>query len=41
MSGPLRVLLVGEDPLARAGLAGTLSEHPTCEGTRSGAALHV
>src|SRR4030042_2139812 len=31
MSGPLRVLLVGEEPLARAGLAGTLSEHPTCE----------
>jgi len=31
MSGPLRVLLVGEDPLARAGLAGTLSEHPTCQ----------
>src|SRR3990172_133194 len=36
MSGPLRVLLVGEDPLARAGLAGTLSEHATCEGVGQG-----
>jgi DNA-binding NarL/FixJ family response regulator len=31
MSNPLRVLLVGSDPLARAGLAGSLGEQPGCE----------
>jgi DNA-binding NarL/FixJ family response regulator len=31
LSGPLRLLLVGEDPLARAGLASTLGEQPGCQ----------
>jgi DNA-binding NarL/FixJ family response regulator len=31
MGGPLRVLLVGSDPLARAGLAGSLGEQSGCE----------
>lgn len=31
MSGPLRLLLLGEDPLARAGLASSLGEQLECE----------